>query len=158
MQIKEEAEHPHDDNDSGRRDTRVNKHKVGVKRVHAEKWMGLSKEALKMDIYLVSQVDDRCLPLKEFQSKSCWRASFSLWKYCNLSFTQLWSEVLKRQMWISPLAKMVNYRRFWTNWRNAWFFWGCGIRLCQSTKTMGNQWEGNGLSFNNFYYHWLGHN
>ena len=64
MQIKEEAEHPHDDNDSGRRDTRVNKHKVGVKRVHAEKWMGLSKEALKMEIYLVFQVDDRCLPFK----------------------------------------------------------------------------------------------
>ena len=52
MQIKEEAEHPHDDNDSGRRDTRVNKHKVGVKRVHAEKWIGLSKEALKMEIYV----------------------------------------------------------------------------------------------------------
>ena len=63
------------------------KHKVGVKRIHAEKWIGLSKEALKMEIYLVFQVDDRCLPWKEFQSESCWRASFWLWKYGNLSFT-----------------------------------------------------------------------
>ena len=70
MQIKEEAEHPHDDNDSGRRDTRVNKHKVGVKRVHAEKWIGLSKEALKMEIYLVFQVDNRCRPLKASMLKS----------------------------------------------------------------------------------------
>ena len=151
MQIKEEAEHPQDDNDSGRRDTRVNKHKVGVKRVHAEKWIGLSKEALKMEIYLVFQVDDRCLPWKEFQSESCWRASFWLWKYGNLSFTYLWSEVVKRQLCISPLAKMVNYRRFWTNWRNAWFFEAVVSDSVNLKKTMGNQqWEGNGLSFNNF--------